>query len=158
MEIHYSIGVFLRRALTRYLGLVVSRLLDKPENGKTGITASIASLLEMARDEAIFTPAQVQGFISEFEEIKKAAAGEYDLVRALRDLRNIHLAHKLIPWQEPGADVAGHHLIEFAEAISNFANTLDRAIAEATSFSLPDPREAANDLQPEIEIFYKALT
>jgi hypothetical protein len=43
MTNHYSVGVFLRRALTRYLGLVLSRLLDKPENGRTGMTASIAS-------------------------------------------------------------------------------------------------------------------
>ena len=47
MQDHYSVGLFLRRAITRYLGLVVSRLLEKPGGGGTGITASIASLLEM---------------------------------------------------------------------------------------------------------------
>jgi len=35
---HYPVGIFLRRSLTRYLSLVLSRLLDKPEQGRTGVT------------------------------------------------------------------------------------------------------------------------
>jgi hypothetical protein len=158
MKDHYLTGVFLRRVLTRYLGLVLSRLLDKPENGRTGVTASIASLLEMAEDEGILSSTQIQSFISEFEKIKVHAGAEYDLVRALRDLRNIQLAHKLIPWSNPADDVLGHHLIEFAGAIFNFAMTLDQALAEATSISLSDSCKAAKDFQSNVDIFYKGLT
>ena len=49
----YDCGLFLRRALTRYLTLVLYRLLDKPnESGKSGITASISSEASPQTDEA----------------------------------------------------------------------------------------------------------
>jgi hypothetical protein len=158
MTDHYSVGVFLRRALTRYLGLVLSRLLDKPENGRTGMTASIASLLDMAQAEAILSGAQVESFVSKFETIKtNAAKEEYDLVTALRELRNIYLAHTLIPWSKPTNDVLGHHLIEFTEAIFDFVMTLDKALAEETKISLADSRRGAEVFQSDVERFYEAL-
>jgi hypothetical protein len=155
---HYPVGVFLRRSLTRYLALVLSRLLDKPENGRTGVSASIASLLDMAQTEAILDNTQIERFVSDFEKIKNSAAqGAYDLVRALRDLRNIHLAHTLIPWNRPRDDVAGHHLTDFAEAIFNFVMTLDQALADATSISLADLRKSAEDFRSDVDRFYEAL-
>lgn len=158
MQDHYSVGLFLRRAMTRYLGLVVSRLLEKPGGGGTGITASIASLLEMAQNEAILSSDQIQRFLSDFETIKiQATNGEYDFVRAIRELRNIYLAHTLIPHNEPADDVLGHRLIPFAEAIFDFAKTLDQAIADATSISLPDTGKAAEDIQSDVDRFYEAL-
>lgn len=78
----YEFGLFLRRSLTRYLALVLCRLLDKPnESGKTGITASISSLLAMAKSESVLSDAQIQNFTSDFERIKTdATQGEYDLI------------------------------------------------------------------------------
>lgn len=158
MNDHYSVGVFLRRSLTRYLGLIVSRLLEKPGQGPTGTTASIPSLLEMAQNEEILNKNQVQRFFSDFETIKaQATNGEYDLVRALRDLRNIYLAHTLLPHNEPADEVLAHHLIPFAEAIFDFAMRLDQALAQATSISLPDLQKAADDFQPNVSRFYQAL-
>lgn len=152
---HYAVGQFLRRVLTRYLSLVVSRLLEKPGQGGTGVTASIASLLEMAQDEAILSSTEIQRFLSEFDTLKtQATKGEYDLVRSLRELRNIYLAHTLMPWTDP-TDVWGHHLVEFTEAIFDFAMTLDQALADATSISLS--RKAAEDFQSNVDRFYEAL-
>jgi len=52
-------GLFLRRALVRYLALGLCRLLDKPnDSGKTGMTASISSLLVMA--EGVLGEDQIQ--------------------------------------------------------------------------------------------------
>ena len=155
---HYPVGIFLRRSLTRYLSLVLSRLLDKLEEGRTGITASIASLLEMAHNERILSGIKIQRFVSDFDKIKThAAQGQYDLVSALRGLRNIHLAHKLIPWENPSNDVLGHDLIEFAEAIFKFVTRLNQAIATTTSNSLSDARKAANDFQRNVDTFFEAL-
>jgi hypothetical protein len=78
-------------------------------------------------------------------------------VTALRELRNIYLAHKLIPWSNPTNDVLGHHLIEFAEAIFDFVMTLDKALAEETKISLADSRRAAEAFQSDVERFYEAL-
>jgi hypothetical protein len=70
----YNCGLLLRRALVRYLALVLCRLLDKPnEKGQTGITASISSLLEMAKSESVLTESQVQKFSADFEKIKTDA-------------------------------------------------------------------------------------
>jgi hypothetical protein len=102
-------GIFLRRALTRYLALALYRLLDKPnDSGKTGITASISSLLEMAKSEGVLTEHQVETFTSDLEKVKlDGAEGEYDLLQALRDLRNIHVAHSLIPRKRPDRSSLG---------------------------------------------------
>src|ERR1700756_4764647 len=110
---HRAVGIFLRRVLMRYLSLVLSRLLDEARNGRTGITASIPSLLEMTREETILSQTQLQHFDSAFEKIKANAGHQgSDLPKALRDLRNIHLAHKLIPWNNTINDVSGQHLTE----------------------------------------------
>ena len=112
----------------RYLAIVLSRLLEKPGEGSTGVTASISSLLDMAKSEAVLDKRQIQHFTSEFKKIKAAAAkGEYDLVNALRKLRTIQLAHSLVPWNSSTDDVQGNHLIEFAEAIFDFVMNLDKA-------------------------------
>jgi hypothetical protein len=154
----YWVGVFLRRALMRYLAIVLSRLLEKPGEGSTGVTASISSLLDMAKSEAVLDKRQIQHFTSEFKKIKAAAAkGEYDLVNALRKLRTIQLAHSLVPWNSSTDDVQGNHLIEFAEAIFDFVMNLDKALTEAIGVSL-DSREAAKAFRASAGKFWQALS
>jgi hypothetical protein len=98
-EYVYEPSIFLRRSTVRYLVLALYRLLDRPnEKGQTGITASIQSLLEMARSEDILPGEQIDAFTRDFEKIKADGAdGEYNIVQAIRDLRNIQVAHSLIP-------------------------------------------------------------
>jgi hypothetical protein len=155
---HRAVGIFLRRVLMRYLSLLLSRLLDESRNGKTGITASIPSLLEMTREETILSQTQLQHFDSAFEKIKANAGHQgSDLPKALRDLRNIHLAHKLIPWNNTINDVSGQHLTEFAEDIFDFVVRLDKALAEATSITLADSRRGSADFQRNVDRFYQTL-
>ena len=111
----------------------------------------------MAHNEHILSDIQIQRFVSDFDKIKTHAAQGYDLMSALRGLRNIHLAHKLIPWENPSNDVLGHDLIEFAEATFKFVTNLNQAIATATSISLSDARKAANDFQCNVDTFFEAL-
>jgi hypothetical protein len=159
LELHES-GKFLRRALVRYLALVLCRLLDKPnDNGKTGITVSISSLLKMARSEPVLSEGQIEKFTSDLEKIKTdGAQGEYNLVQALRDLRNIHVAHSLIPWQDPTDQLWAHHLLEFAEAIFDLVVNLETALAEATGVTLKDLRENAEAFESSSGQFWRALT
>jgi hypothetical protein len=91
-------GIFLRRALTRYLALVLCRLLENPnDSGKTGVTASIASLLKATETEALLTQEKIGQLRSKFEKIKADAAdGEYDLVKALRDLRSVQVLSRKV--------------------------------------------------------------
>jgi AbiU2 len=152
-------GIFLRRSLVRYLALALYRLLDKPnDGGRTGITASISSLLGMAQSEGVLSKEQCQKLTSEIEEIKTSAAeAEYDLVQALRDLRNIQVAHSLIPWEDPTDHLYAYHLIEFAEAIFDFVVRLEEMLAEATGIELNDLRKNADTFETSAVQFWRAL-
>lgn len=156
----YNSGVFLRRALTRYLALVLCRLLDRPnDRGRTGITASISSLLAMTKAEDVLAEDRVQKFTADFEKIKAdAARGEYNLVQALRDLRNIQVAHSLIPWEDPTDQLWAHDLIEFAEAVFNFVVDLEAALSEATSETLKDLRKNSEAFEASAAQFWQVLT
>ncbi len=156
----YNSGVFLRRALTRYLALVLCRLLDRPnDSGRTGITASISSLLAMTKAEDVLAEHRVQKFTADFEKIKAdAAQGEYSLVQALRDLRNIQVAHSLIPWEDPTDQLWAHDLIEFAEAVFDFVVNLEAALSEATGVTLKDLRKNSESFEASAAQFWQVLT
>jgi hypothetical protein len=153
-------GVFLRRALVRYLTLALYRLLDKPnDKGRTGITVSIASLLEMVKSEGVLAEAEITGLTAKIEKIKaNGANGEYDLMKAIRDLRNIQVAHSLIPKNDPTDQLWAHHLLEFAEEVFNFVADLDATLAAATGVTLADLRKNADDFEDSAGQFWGALT
>jgi hypothetical protein len=153
-------GIFLRRALTRYLALALFRLIDKPnESGKTGVTASISSLLEMAESEGVLDLDQIRKFTSDFEKIKTdAGEGEYDLVQALRDLRTIQVAHSIIPRKDPTDQVWAHHMVDFGEAIFDFVVRLETALSEATGVILNDLRKNAEAFEATAGQFWRTLT
>lgn len=153
-------GVFLRRAMTCYLALISCRLLEKPNpDGRTGITASIASLLDMAGTEGLLTPDDTKKLRSEFEKIKADAAdGEYDLVKSLNDLRTIQVAHSLIPWKEPTDQVWAHHLIDFVDAIFAFVVSLEASLAKATGTALENLEKNAETFRNNADQFWRAQT
>lgn len=155
----HDCGVFLRRALTRYLTIALCRLLDKPqESGRTGITASIASLLEMAKDEEVLLGETVSTLQAEFEKIKKSAAeGEYDLVMALYDLRTTQVAHSLIPWEEPTDTLWSHHVVDFAEAIFDFVVRLETTLTHSTGQKLSELTESAANFGSSANEFWHTL-
>jgi hypothetical protein len=84
--------------------------------------------------------------------------GEYDLVKALRDLRNIQVAHSLIPWKDPTDQLWAHDLFEFAKAIFEFVVTLEAALAESTGITLNDLRQNADAFESSAGQFWRALT
>ena len=155
----FDVAIFLRRALTRYQALVLCRLLESPSEGKTGITASIASLLKLVKDEAILGLEMIDHLCAEFEDIKKGAAdGEYDLVKSLYGLRNIQIAHSLIPWKEPTEEIWAHHLLDFLDAIFKFVVKIETALTAATGISLGDLEATAEAFRDSAGQFWKAQT
>jgi hypothetical protein len=149
---------FLRRALTSYLAIALSRLLEKPKEGHTGVTASVSSLLDMAKSENLLRQDEIEFFVSDFKRIKaEATQGEYDLVQALRDLRNIHLAHSLIP-KKLTNDVFAHHLTEFAEAIFDLVMKLDKVLEETTGTTLAGAHKDVDEFKKSSAKFWQALT
>src|SRR5262249_17969475 len=145
----YQTSLFLRRSMSRYVVLALYRLLDKPnDKGATGVTASIASLLEMARFEDILSGDQVSKYLAEFEKIKTDGAwGEYDLVKAIRELRNIQVAHSLIPHKDPTDDIWAHHLADFVDRLFSFMVDLEGDLTEATGLALSSLRTGADNFR-----------
>jgi hypothetical protein len=152
-------GIFFRRVLTRYLALVLWRLLDRPnESGHSGITASIASLLGMARSEGVLDQAQIEKFSLDLGAIKDQAAGaEYDLVKALADLRTIQVAHSLIPWKDPTDQLWAHDLPHFTESIFGLVEEIEAALQNATGVALPDLRDSAEKFQLSADEFWRSV-
>jgi hypothetical protein len=157
-HLHAS-ALFMRRALVRYLALALCRLLEAPnETGRTGITASIPSLLATAKDEGVLSEREVDSYRADFERMKKAAAdGEYDLVRALRDLRNIQVAHTLIPWKDPTDDLWAHHLAGFATELFGLVVRLERDFTETTGITLPDLASSAGTFEANASRFWQVV-
>jgi hypothetical protein len=156
----HSCAVFLRRALARYFALALCRLLEKPNDaGKTGATASISSLLQMTESEGILSESEVQEFVSEFEAIKTdAAQGEYDLIEALRDVRNIQLAHTLIPRNDPTDELWFHHLADFGKKVFELVVGLDAELAEATGVTLESLPKSADAFARNAAQFWRSMT
>jgi hypothetical protein len=152
-------SIFLRRALVRYLTLALFRLLDKPnDSGRTGVTASISSLLKMAKAENVLSDAQYRKLISELETIKTSGAdGEYDMVQSIRDLRNIQVAHSLIPWEDPTDNLYAHHLFEFTEKIFDYVVGLETMLATTTGITLNDLRANAKAFGSSAGQFWQAM-
>jgi hypothetical protein len=73
-------------------------------------------------------------------------------------LRNIQVAHSLIPWNDPTDQLWAHHLLEFAEVVFDFAITLEAALAEATGVTLKDLRKNADAFEASAGQFWRALT
>lgn len=158
VDFTYTFSIFLRRALTRYLALAMCRLLEKPKKGQTGVTASIASLLEGLKSEGILPAKRVDEFIARFEKAKTDAAdGECDLVLALFEMRNIQMAHTLVPHQDPTDQVWAHHLLNFAEAIFQFAIEVDELIADVTGVVLSDLRDATDKFDAASRQFWEHI-
>lgn len=155
----YESSLFLRRSMVRYLVLALYRLLDKPnETGQTGITASIQSLLEMARSEDILPKEQLDGFERDFEKIKKDGAdGEYNIVQAIRDLRNIQVAHSLIPHTDPTEQLWVHHVDNFTDQIFELVVELEGALTEATGIALNSLRSNADRFRDNASALWQLL-
>ncbi len=155
----YQTSLFLRRSIVRYQVLALYRLLDKPnEKGKTGITASIESLLDMARSEDVLSAQQLDKYIRDFAKIKTdGAQGEYDLVQAIRDLRNTQVAHSLIPHTDPTDQLWAHHVSEFADEIFRFMVELEGDLTEATGIALNSLRINADRFRDDTDALWQLL-
>ena len=154
---HYAPGVFLRRALARYIALILCRLLERPDQGYTGETASIASLIDMAKSERILQQDQVQSFTSDFEKSKWKQRIKNMTWFEHFAIYEPFTGPRLIPWKKPENDIWAHHLIAFTGAIFDLVMKLDTALAEATGV-FEDLPKSAEEFEKTTDRFWKALT
>jgi hypothetical protein len=113
----------------------------------------------MAEAESLLTHDKIGHLRSNFEKIKaNAADSEYDLVKSLRDLRNVQVAHSLIPWKEPTDQVWAHHLIDFVDAIFRFVVEVEAALAESTGLVLENLDTNAEAFGASAGQFWRAQT
>ena len=97
-------------------------------------------------------------FARDFEKIKtNGAQGEYDLVQAIRDLRNIQVAHSLIPHTDPTDQLWAHHLAEFADEVFRFVVELEGALTEATGIALSSLRTNGDRFRDNADALWQLL-
>lgn len=87
---------FLKRHLERHIALIVMRLHEtgKSPVGRTGVTASIETVLNSAEDQSCITPAVAADFRKQLTKLR-AGFGADDRWQSLRSFRNAELAHSL---------------------------------------------------------------
>jgi hypothetical protein len=112
----------------------------------------------MAKAENVLSDTQYRQLTSEIETIKSSGAdGEYDLVQSIRDLRNIQVAHSLIPWDDPTDNLYAHHLFEVAEKIFDYVVDLETILAAATGVTLSDLRANTKAFGSSAGQFWQAM-
>lgn len=87
---------FLKRHLERHIALIVTRLHEpgKAPAGRTGVTASIETVLDFAEDQTCLAPAVADEFRKQLTQLR-ANFGTNQRWQDLRDFRNAELAHSL---------------------------------------------------------------
>ncbi|SHH25769.1 hypothetical protein [Bradyrhizobium erythrophlei] len=115
--------------------------------------------MKLIKDGALLDAKAIDGLYAEFAGVKmNAAYGEYDLVKSLFGLRNMQIAHSLIPWKEPTDELWGHHLLDFVEAIFGFVVKIEVALTAATGTSLGDLKTSAEAFRDSAGQFWRAQT
>ena len=111
-----------------------------------------------ARSEDILPKEQLDGLEREFEKIKKDGAdGEYNIVQAIRDLRNIQVAHSLIPHTVPTEQLWAHHVDNFTDQIFELVVELEGALTEATGVALNSLRSNADRFRDNASALWQLL-
>jgi hypothetical protein len=125
------VEMYLRRILTRHLVLNLTRLLEKISNGKTGVTASIASLALLAKAEGVLNEAAHVDILSRLNTIENRfetrGVSKADLVR----FRHIEIAHTLIPHDETENELWAEIVLEYAAEIIAFAADVETQLIAA---------------------------
>jgi hypothetical protein len=129
-----KIPIFLRRILSRYAILGVTRLLAPISTGKTGTTASIRSLLHLAARANILPSKFIGNIKARISNVETVFEREGFALQDLMHLRHTQIAHTLIPHQDSN-QVWAHTIIEAADELFAITTEIEKALVDA-GFSL----------------------
>ena len=78
-------------------------------------------------------------------------------MKAIRELRNIQVAHSLIPHKDPTDDIWAHHLADFVDRLFSFMVDLEGDLTEATGIALSSLRTGADNFRDNADAFWQLL-
>jgi len=151
-----KIPIFLRRILTRYAILDITRLLAPIGAGKTGTTASLRSLLWLAAKANTLPAAFLLSTKTRIAKVEKEFEREGFEVRDLMHLRHTQIAHTLIAHQDSN-QIWAHTLVEAADELFAIATDIEKALVEGGCEPLIDTSSAPAAWEAESLKFWNKL-
>jgi hypothetical protein len=151
-----KVPIFLRRILSRYAILGVTRLLAPIGTGKTGTTASFRSLLHLAATANILPSKFIVGIKARISKVGTEFEREGFALQDLMHLRHTQIAHTLIPHQDSN-QVWAHTVVEAADELFAIATEIESALVEAGCQPLIDTSSAPGEWEAESLKFWTKL-
>jgi hypothetical protein len=156
-NIEAGVPMFLRRILSRYAILDVTRLMAPVGTGKTGTTASLRSLLHLAESENILSPE----FIAKIKARLSKLEGEFEhegfTLKDMTHLRHTQIAHSLIAHTDAN-QVWMHAVIEAADKLFETATEIEKALVAAGREPLIDNSAAPREWEAKSLKFWQRLS
>lgn len=156
-QIESGVPTFLRRILTRYAILGVTRLLAPAETGKTGTTASLRSLIALARRDEAISAEFAARTVAKIDQLAKEFERDGFSLKDLVHLRHTQIAHTLIPHQV-SKEVWMHTIIEVANALFGLVKEVEETLVAAGCEPLTDISAAPAEWEAKSIEFWTRLS
>ena len=152
-----GVPTFLRRILSRYAILSVTRLMAPIGTGRTGTTASLRSLLHLAGESCIL-PVDFIGSINvKIAKLETEFERDGFTLKDLNHLRHTQIAHTLIA-HEGANQVWMHAVIEAAEDLFEISTEIESALVDAGCSPLIDNSAAPETWRVKSSEFWSENT
>jgi hypothetical protein len=147
---------FLRRILSRYAVLGVTRLMAPIGTGRTGTTASLKSLLQLAGSENILPAEFIEDMNARVSNLETEFEHEGFTLQDLTHLRHTQIAHTLIPHQDAN-QVWMHAIVEAADKLFEIATEIEKALVDAGCPPMVDNTSAPKEWEAKSLEFWTRL-
>jgi hypothetical protein len=155
---NWEVPLALRRLLARATVLVLLRLLENSQPGKTGTTAGIAALCAIGENSGALTPAQRASVDLSLTKIRDDMIADGTSVSDLTAFRHAHVGHALIPHQPLANDLPADRIFKHARAVIAVVEAIEQVFSANGVQIGPPAMENQNDWKRRSADFWKHLT
>ncbi len=129
--------LLMRRVLSRHVVLVLTRLHAKPGTGRSGVTASIETLLKALAKSSLLPAGKIDGFRARREQLLSAMEDDGVAEADVNLFRNVDLAHSLLAHDPPKTDISWPAVNAFAEGTNALVRDIETEIVRSGGRSMP---------------------
>jgi len=123
--------LFIRRQLLLQVTLALTRMYDKPQEGRTGTTASIEALLDAAESEGRLTAQLSSSFREQRERLLRDYHRNGGNIEELRRFRHSELAHSLQRHSDPEEPLLLLPLWDFAHETFELVSAMEQYLDQS---------------------------
>jgi len=154
----YEVPIALRRLLTRYVILIMLRLLEDTGPGATGTTAGIAALTRVAENAGALAPRQHTAIDTALDELIDNMVADDLAVDDLKKFRHSSIGHSLIPHEPLSNQLHADLVFKHARAVIALVETIEKMFAANGVSVGPPAMEKPSDWKQRSADFWKRLT